>query len=183
MNEIDLKNTSARDLAGHIGSFLETKGIDVTLVGGTCVSIYSDNLYESDDLDFVDRSYTPNKTLNAAMEELGFSKKGRLFEHPGCPFLIEFPPGPLSVGDTPITQWSSITTPLGTFSLITPEDCIKDRLAAYFHWNDRQALQQALWVALDQKGEYDLEAVKAWAVKEGEAEKMEGFLNVLNNST
>ena len=90
-------------------------GIDVTLVGGTCVSIYSNNLYQSDDLDFVDRSYTPIKHLKTAMTELGFSPVGRYYEHPKCPFLVEFPPGPLSVGDEPVRQWVSLTTPSAPF--------------------------------------------------------------------
>ncbi len=179
MSEIDFSTISARDLAGLIGSHLASKGIDVTLVGGTCVSIYSDNLYQSDDLDFVDRSYTPSKHLKAAMAQLEFKPIGRYYEHPKWPFLAEFPAGPLSVGDQPIRQWVTLTTPLGTFSLITAEDCIKDRLAAYFHWDDRQALQQALWVAKDQAGEYDLEAIKAWAEREGEPAKFEEFVSML----
>jgi hypothetical protein len=31
--------------------------------------------------------------------------------------------------------------------LLSPTDCVKDRLAAYYHWNDRQCLEQALLVA------------------------------------
>lgn len=180
MNEIDFSSISARDLAGLVGSHLASEGIDVTLVGGTCVSIYSDNLYQSDDLDFVDRSYTPSKHLKAAMAQLGFKPVGRYYEHPQCPFLVEFPPGPLSVGDQPIRHWVTLTTPLGTFSLISAEDCIKDRLAAFFHWGDRQALQQAVWVAKDQRGEYDLEAVKAWSEREGEPAKFDEFVTLLD---
>ncbi len=180
MSKIDYSTISAPDLAGLIGSHLASQGIDVTLVGGTCVSIYSDNLYQSDDLDFVDRSYTPGKHLKTAMGHLGFSPIGRYYEHPDCPFLVEFPPGPPSVGDQPIRQWTTLTTPLGTFSLITAEDCIKDRLAAFFHWGDRQALQQALWVAKDQRGEYDLEAIRAWSEHEGEPGKFDDFRSLLD---
>ena len=28
--------------------------------------------------------------------------------------------------------------------LLSPTDCVKDRLAAYYHWNDRQSLEQAI---------------------------------------
>ncbi|WP_428033245.1 hypothetical protein [Amphritea sp.] len=106
------KGISARDLAGLIASHLALKGIDVTLVGGTCVSIYSDNFYQSDDLDFVDRSYTPSKKLKGAMLEIGFTPIGRYYEHPDSPFVVEFPPGPLSVGDEPVRKWSTLVTPL-----------------------------------------------------------------------
>ena len=30
---------------------------------------------------------------------------------------------------------------------MTPTDSVKDRLAAYYHWNDQQALEQAIMVA------------------------------------
>ena len=113
------------------------------------------------------------------MTELGFSPVGRYYEHPKCPFLVEFPPGSLSVGDEPVRQWVSLTTPLGTFSLITAEDCIKNRLAAFYHWNDRQALQQALWVAKDQAGNYDLDAIKGWSIREGALSNLTSSLTCL----
>ena len=99
---------SARDLAGLIGSHLSEQGIDVTLVGGTCVSIYSSNFYQSDDLDFVDRSYSPSKKLKQAMAQIGFTPIGRYYEHTDSPFVVEFPSGPLSVGDEPIQRWTTL---------------------------------------------------------------------------
>ena len=166
---------SARDLAGLIGSHLAEHGIDVTLVGGSCVTIYSNNFYQSDDLDFVDRAYSPNKKLKEKMALIGFTPSGRYYEHPDSPFVVEFPTGPLSVGDEPVREWSTLASPLGTFTLLTPQDCIKDRLSAYFHWNDRQALEQAVWVARDQAGEYSLEEIEQWAKREGEPEKFNTF--------
>ena len=32
----------------------------------------------------------------------------------------------------------------GTLRLLTATDCIKDRLAAYYHWRDEQGLEQAI---------------------------------------
>lgn len=172
---------SARELAGFIASHLAGQAIDVTLVGGTCVSIYSNDFYQSDDLDFVDRSYTPSKKLKEVMAQIGFSPVGRYYEHPDSPFVVEFPAGPLSVGDDPIKEWSTLATPMGTFTLITPQDCIKDRLSAYFYWNDRQALDQAVWVAKDQVGEYSLDEISKWAQREGELEKYQIFADRLTD--
>ncbi len=172
---------SARELAGLIASHLAAQGIDVTLVGGTCVSIYSNDFYQSDDLDFVDRSYTPSKKLKEVMAQIGFSPVGRYYEHPDSPFVIEFPAGPLSVGDDPIREWSTLATSMGTFTLITPQDCIKDRLSAYFYWNDRQALEQAVWVAKDQVNNYDLDEISQWVKREGEFEKYQIFIALLND--
>jgi len=35
--------------------------------------------------------------------------------------------------------------------LLTPTDCVKDRLAAYFFWNDLQSLGQAVMVVKEIK--------------------------------
>lgn len=118
----------------------------------------------------------PAKKLKGAMSDIGFVPIGRYYEHPDSPFVVEFPPGPLSVGDEPVRNWSTMVTPLGTFTLITSEDCIKDRLAAYCHWNDRQALDQAVWVANDQVGDYRLEEIEKWAEREGAKEKFKEFI-------
>ena len=55
--------------------------------------------------------------------------------------------------------------------LLTPTDCIKDRLASFFYWNDRQALEQALLVAKNHP--IHLEDLKRWAKEE----KLEDFLS------
>ena len=44
-------------------------------------------------------------------------------------------------------QVSEISLETGTLLLLSPTDCVKDRLAAYFFWNDRLSLAQALGVA------------------------------------
>lgn len=61
----------------------------------------------------------------------------------------------------------------GTLRLLSPTDCIKDRLAAFYHWNDRQCLQQAVWVA--QEREVDWDEIKRWSVQEGEEMKYDVF--------
>jgi hypothetical protein len=65
----------------------------------------------------------------------------------------------------------------GVLTLLTPEDCIRDRLTAYFHWNDRQSLEQAVWVA--QRHVFDVDRVRAWALAEGMSGKFSTFLERL----
>ena len=60
-----------------------------------------------------------------------------------------------------------------TIRMLTPVDCIKDRLCAFFYWDDKQALQQAIMVAIDCN--VKPEAVKPWAKKEGESGKYKLF--------
>lgn len=53
------KKLGIREAAAAMCSHLQESGIEASLVGGACVSIYSDNAYESFDLDFV--SHEPYK--------------------------------------------------------------------------------------------------------------------------
>ncbi len=53
MKKID--DMSREELAAYVCSHLDKSGIEVTLTGGSCVSIYSDNRYVSLDLDFIEK--------------------------------------------------------------------------------------------------------------------------------
>jgi len=64
------------------------------------------------------------------MQEIGFHERGRYFKHPESQFIIEFPVGPLAVGSEPVKQIDEIRFSTGVLRLISPTDCVKDRLAA-----------------------------------------------------
>jgi hypothetical protein len=66
---------------------------------------------------------------------------------------------------------------MGYITLLTPTDSVKDRLAAYYHWNDPQALEQALMLAKAQK--INLKEVKRWSEKEGHKEKYKAFIRMM----
>jgi hypothetical protein len=66
-------------------------------VGGSCVSIYTDEKYVSDDLDFI--SPYSQQLIATALAEIGFQQEGRYFIHPDCSFYVEFPSGPVSIGN------------------------------------------------------------------------------------
>ena len=158
------KGMSIRDVAAAVSEHLHASGNETSLVGGACVSIYTDNAYESFDLDFV--SHEPHKRIEAALAEIGFkSTGGRHFDHPACKYYAEFVAPPVSIGEELIKKLKRVETPFGFLNLLTPTDCVKDRLAAYIHWKDTQALEQALLVALDNR--IDMAKVKTWAAKEG----------------
>lgn len=50
-----------------------------------------------------------------------------------------------------------------------------DRLAAWFHWDDRSSLIQALWVC--EKHPVSLSKIKQWAKNEGHPSKLEQFVS------
>lgn len=143
------------------------------LTGGSCVAIWSCGKYVSHDLDFIEEGPVPRRKVVETMGTLGFHPEGRHFIHPDCPYLIEFPTGPLMVGDERVQRVSMRRTRAGELRLLSPTDCVKDRLAAYFHWNDRQALEQAVLVAQAQV--IDLDDIHRWSDGEGNMAKFEAF--------
>ncbi len=60
------------ELAAFVCSTLERHGISIVLSGGSVVSIYSNNAYQSYDVDFIQTGLT--RKSDAAMGELGFTK-------------------------------------------------------------------------------------------------------------
>lgn len=163
-----VRDMSRLELAGFIAGAFEAKGISVVLSGGSCVSIYSGDRYVSMDLDFVNAAFTKRPLLKAVMESLGFHEKDRYFCHPDTPLLIEFPPGPLGIGDEPVKQIVEMETGVGTLRLLSPTDCVKDRLSWYYHGGDTECLEQAILVARDNP--IDLKEVERWSRAEGKSE-------------
>jgi len=162
---------SLEEVAAMVSTTLARHGIRAVLSGGAVVSIYSDNAYESKDLDFIIEGIA--KKEDPAMEELGFRKEsGRYWSHPQTEFWVEFPSGPLQVGNAPVESVKELETSTGVLRLLAPTECVMDRLAAYYHWKDHQGLDQAVQVALRQ--EVDLPRIREWSRAEGEM-GVEGF--------
>lgn len=159
---------SAEELAGLVCHSLYGAGIVVTLSGGACVGIWSKGKYVSSDLDFIEEGPVP---------PLGFARKGRYFTHPETKFFIEFPTGPLMVGDQRVERVRVRTIAAGKLRLLSPTDCVKDRLAAFFHWNDKQALEQAVLVAKAQR--INREEVGRWSRAEGHEAEFRLFVQKL----
>jgi hypothetical protein len=162
---MNLKDISLSDLATSICDHCRKNGIEIVLSGGACVSIYTQNEYMSYDLDFVLVSSVGRKRIKSVMKTLGFNEDGRHFRHPDSPFLVEFLSPPLSVGQEPVREIQEIRRGNKILRLLSPTDCVKDRLAAFYHWNDRQSLDQAILVCRDAK--VDFPEIKRWSIGEG----------------
>jgi hypothetical protein len=165
--------TSIEELAALVSQALAEAGLNAVLSGGAAVSIYTRNAYESGDLDFI--SNESMAAIQPVVEKLGFKREGRSFVHDKAIYFLEFPPGPLAIGDQLIRENETATreTDRGTIRLLSPTQCVMDRLAAFFHWNDLQSLDQAVLVARNQK--VSLKTIEAWAAKEGSADKFQVF--------
>jgi hypothetical protein len=161
------------ELAGLVCQALHDAGVTVTLTGGACVSIWSHGKYVSHDLDFIEEGPVPRRQIRAVLASLGFAEQGRHFVHPETRFFVEFPTGPLMVGDERVDRVTERKTVAGNLRLLSPTDCVKDRLAAFFHWNDRQSLEQAIFVA--QAQEVDLKEIARWSKSERNEAKFRAF--------
>jgi len=154
---------------------LRKRGIEVVLVGGACVTIYSGNRYQSYDLDFV--VYEDMKRVKQSLKELGFLENGKYFQHRGCKWIVEFVASPVAVGKEIIANFENMKVATGTIKMLRVEDSVKDRLASYFHWNDKQGLDQALDICAERS--VDLKEIESWSIKEGFQKKFLNFVEKL----
>ena len=76
-----------------------------------------------------------------------------------------------------VSEFAEQPTPVGTLRLLMPTECVMDRLAGFYHWNDDQCLEQAVMVAL--RHAIDLERVGDWSERESAAPRFERFLERL----
>jgi len=177
-----IQDMTQAELAAFVQSHLSERGIYVVLSGGASVSIYSNDKYVSHDLDLVNIYSVKRRAIRESMKEIGFSEVRRYYKHPESQFLVEFPPGPLAIGEEPIKQVDEIRLSTGILRIISPTDCVKDRLAAFYHWGDQQCLAQAILVASER--EIDIEEIRRWSDAEDKlndfekiSAKLEGMKN------
>jgi len=159
------------DTAAYICTKLKENGIDVVLSGGSCMEIYTHKNFSSYDIDFIaNPSYTAKK-ISEVMLSIGFNKvDGRYYKYENNPNYIEFPTGPVSLGNEFPKKFDELKTLVGTLVLLTPTDCIKDRLCAYVYHGGNECFQQAMAVA--HLNEIDINNLKKWAKNESKEMKM-----------
>jgi len=169
-------STPIEQVAATVSAALSAAGITAVLSGGAAVQIYTSGLYVSRDLDFV--SAAGHREIELVLGLLGFVRQsGRHFVHPSCPYTLEFPPWPVAIGREVIREWGTRTVGPLSIQILTPTQCVMDRLAAFYHWRDRQALDQA--VAVTSSQDVDLDAVRRWSTAEGHDGHYEEFLRAV----
>ena len=173
MEEPNWEDVSEESLWKFVGWHLANKGISSVLVGGSVVSIYSKGAYRSGDLDMVEPLISRGKEIKETMEELGFKKFGRHYRHPQCNHLfVEFVSSPVSIGDDYRIKPDEVEVDGRTLRILSPTDCIKDRLASFFYFKSRDCLDQAVLVAKSQR--FHLDKIEEWCLSEPGAGK-KGF--------
>lgn len=171
MKEPNWSSCDEQSMWQYVAWHLEGDGISSVLVGGAVVAIYTEGLYQSNDLDIIADDFKRAK-VDAVLQRLGFERtKSRYYRHPECEHLvIKFPPGPVSLGAQNQIEADRVEVEGRTILILSPTDCIKDRLASYIHWKTRDCFDQAVLVYHRQKERIDLGEVKRWCCGEGAKE-------------
>jgi hypothetical protein len=165
--------TPLADVAVAVGDALRKHGIRGVLTGGACASLHSRGAYVSRDVDYILPADTRLPVVDKAMLTIGFTRDGDRYIHAKCLFFVEFPAGPLAIGSDmaprPVLVQRGRTKTLA----LSATDACRDRLAAFYHWGDRQALQVAVEIA--KVNRVGIQRIRAWSAGEGAADKFDEF--------
>lgn len=157
--------STLEETAAYICTKLKEKRIDVVLSGGSCMEIYTKSNFSSLDIDFIPNPSVTSKQIEKIMLELGFKKvPPRYYKYDSNPNYIEFPTGPVSLGNDLTKKFSELKTHVGTLTLLTPTDCIKDRLCALVYHGGEECYSQA--VAVAHLNDFDKDDLTQWAKNE-----------------
>jgi hypothetical protein len=154
--------TSRAELGAMICRALAAVDDEPVLVGGAVVSIYSDGRYVSDDLDFV--SWQDDRKRRPALEALGFAKRGSYWIHPDTELFVRLVNPPVMIGEKHVVRPARLATRAGELRILSPLDCVLDRLAWHLERGDAQTLAQAVDVARAHR--VPLAEIEAWIADE-----------------
>jgi hypothetical protein len=169
--------SSLADVAIVTGDALRRAGIKAVLTGGACAHVHSAGSYASRDVDFVITSPCEVATVDRALATVGFERRGSIYRREDVAFYVEFPRGPLGIGDdlhiVPVWKRKRGAKTLA----LSPTDACRDRLAAFYHWNDRQSLDAAIAIAV--RNRIRMAKVREWSCAEGHARLYRTFVKEL----
>ena len=124
-------DTPLREIAFEVCTALARTGTTAVLSGGGAATLYAPSVIQSYDLDFIITLFQEGGAPGTALEALGYRLAGHHHEHAASEFLVEFPPGPLAIGDDLITDWDILRDGDRLLHVLSPRDSCRDRLAAH----------------------------------------------------
>lgn len=177
---INLKNCTEEELWKYIAVELARHDVDVILVGGAVVSIYSKGAYKSGDLDFVLNDLSRKELDRVLIEILNFKKEGRFYKHADCSHLfLEFASFPASIGDDYEITPDEVEVEGQIIKIFSPTDCVRDRLASYAYFHAHECLDQAVLVAKNH--DINLYKVEKWCESEKILDKYKDLIDRLKS--
>jgi hypothetical protein len=152
-------------------SALHRTGITAVLTGGSAATFYAPESYQSRDADFI---ITVRADGGAqVLANLGYMQRGGTYEHRENAYTLEFPRGPLAVGDDLIQSWVTVRREEQVLHVLSRTDSVRDRLMWFYTSNDRTALHAAIGVAMS--GSVNRDLIKEWSSREGFWKECEYF--------
>jgi len=164
-------------VATVVGDALRREGIDAVLTGGACANLYTGGRHQSVDADFIVGGSASRAAVDLAMEKIGFVRRGDRYVHARTRFYVEFPRGPLAIGNDYKIHPVNWTSAYGRTLILSATDSCRDRLAAFYHWGDRQSLRVAVRIAAANR--VSLAKIRRWSIEEGAREGFEQFADQL----
>lgn len=147
---------------------LEAHGIAAVLTGGSAAAVYAPHAYTSHDADFILQEDAPLGDAAGALLSIGFTRDGksRIFVHSDTRFTVDFPRGPLAAGGDYVRATATLTYAGMTLRILSPTDCVRDRLAHFYHWSDFTALKAAVAVAAANIDSINMDILHSWSERE-----------------
>ena len=174
------RGLTVAELAAIVSEALNSAGIVAVLGGGSVATIYADNQWESRDLDFI-VARVDRTRIAKDLAKLGFKEESAgWFSHPDHTHYVNTSTWPIVIGEEEIDEWTTLSTAVGELQILTPTQCVKDRLTGFYHDYDRQSLDQAVAVCMNQ--DVDLEEVERLSNAEREPEKLKEFLETVRRA-
>ncbi len=171
------KASSLEDVCFAVCTALQRVGTVAVLTGGSAATYYAPESYQSGDADFIIRFSSDRARAGATMRKLGYREVGGTYHHSKNIFTVEFPPGPLAIGDDLVRSYDTVKRVDEVLYVLSRTDCVRDRLASFYFFADRSALAAATAVA--RGGQVDLPAIRRWSTKEGEGSRFAEFYESL----
>jgi len=166
------KKVSFREAVSHIIAALKTHDVDAVLIGEGAAALYSTAI-EVEHLALVIPVFHV-EFMEGLLKKLSFRMgEVRHFTSSKSSFDIQFYSPPILLGDSRVSRCETIKTRIADIALLSATDSVRDRLAQWYRWGNRRALEHALAVARSQAVDFD--AVASWSADEGATDKFSEF--------
>lgn len=163
-----------------VADALRRHQIRAVLTGGACAAVYSRGLVKSRDADFVLVGRATQAQLDDAMRTVGFKRRNDRYVHPSTGFFVEFPKGPLAIGEDaairPVVWRDGARRGLA----LSATDSCRDRLAAFYHWKDHSSLKAAVQIATTHR--VAMKVIERWSEAEDAARDFATFAQRLREA-
>ena len=102
------EKSSLEDVCFAVCTALAHAGTVAVLTGGSAATYYAPHAYQSGDADFIITFSSDTARAGNALRELGYHENGGTYHHDKSIFTVEFPPGPLAIGNELVSSYDTV---------------------------------------------------------------------------